>query len=206
MGETSRGARGLLSRAAGYRLFGTLIGAPAVRALLIDEYARVQAGERVLDIGCGPGTIVPFLPRVEYLGFDASEPYVMAARTRYGDRGTFVCGRVGVQNISRESYYDVVLAIGILHHLDDGEADELFRLARRALRPGGRLITFDGCYVDGQSRLARWIISKDRGQNIRTKEAYLARAARVFAQVAAHVRHDLLRIPYTHIILECRNT
>jgi cyclopropane fatty-acyl-phospholipid synthase-like methyltransferase len=205
MAEISRGARALLSGAAGYRLFGTLICASAGRAVLIEEYARVKSGERVLDIGCGTGTIVPFLPRVEYLGFDVSEQYIKAARTRYGDRGTFVCGRVGVQTVPHQSYYDVVLAIGILHHLEDAEADEMFRIARRALRPGGRLITFDGCYVDGQSRLARWFISKDRGQNVRSKEAYLASAARVFSQVAASVRHDLLRIPYTHIILECRN-
>ena len=206
MGEISNGIRALLSRAAAYELFGALIGGATGRATLVRDYVRVRPGDRVLDVGCGPGTIVPYLPAIEYLGFDANEAYIKAAQARYGDRGRFVCGRVGLQRLPSESCFDIVLAVGILHHLDDAEADELFNLARRALRPGGRLITFDGCYVDGQSRLARWIISKDRGQNVRTKEAYLACARRVFSKVDAYVRHDLLRIPYTHIILECRNT
>ena len=205
MGELSRGVRGLLAHAAVYNFFDLLVGGPGARTRLVAEYVRVGPGDRVLDIGCGPGTMLAYLPPVEYLGFDASEAYVAAARARYGDRGTFVCGRVEVQRIPHESYFDVVLAIGILHHLDNAEALDLFRLARHALKPDGRLITFDGCFVDGQSRLARWIISKDRGQNVRTRNKYVECAQRVFSDVAVHLRHDLLRIPYTHIILDCKN-
>jgi SAM-dependent methyltransferase len=39
--------------------------------------------------------------------------------------------------------YDIVMAFGVLHHLDDAEGRELFRGARRALKPGGRFVTLD---------------------------------------------------------------
>jgi len=60
-----------------------------------------------------------------------------------------------------------------VHHLDDAEATKLFDLARSVLRPAGRLITFDGCYVPGQSPAARWILSRDRGQFVRKQRSLL---------------------------------
>jgi cyclopropane fatty-acyl-phospholipid synthase-like methyltransferase len=140
---------------------------------------------------------------VKYVGFDASQEYIKAAQTRYGVRATFICEQVSTTTLKEPSSFDIVLAIGILHHLDDAEALQLFHLAQAALKPGGRLITFDGVFVEKQSPFARYIISRDRGQNVRTKEGYLAIASQVFSNIAVTIRHDLLRIPYTHLILEC---
>ena len=101
--------------------------------------------------------------------------------------------------------FDVVLATGVIHHLDDVQAAALFGLARLALRPAGRLVTFDGCRVPQQSRLARWLLAKDRGKFVRTQEEYLRLASARFANVELDLRHDLLRVPYTHLIMRCFN-
>jgi len=61
----------------------------------------------------------------------------------------------------------------------------------------------DGVFMEKQSPVAKWIISKDRGQNIRTQEGYLELAYQVFSNISTDIRHDMLRIPYTHFILEC---
>jgi len=97
-----------------------------------------------------------------------------------------------------------VLATAVLHHLDDNHAVSLFELARRALKPGGRLVTYDGCFEAGQPKLARFVVSRDRGQYVRESAEFAKLAAQVFPQVRSFVRHDLLRIPYTHVILQCR--
>jgi SAM-dependent methyltransferase len=57
----------------------------------------------------------------------------------------------------------VVPALGIAHHLEDAEAQRLFQIAYDALKPGGKLITFDGVWTDGQSPAARWLLARDRG-------------------------------------------
>jgi hypothetical protein len=72
-------------------------------------------------------------------------------------------------------------------------------------RRRGRLVSTDGCYDREQSRVARYMISKDRGRNVRDETGYLSLARQVFRDVTPHVRHDLLRIPYTLLVLECRN-
>jgi hypothetical protein len=72
-----------------------------------------------------------------------------------------------------------------------------------ALRPGGRMITNDGCYVPGQSQTKRFLLSRDRGRYVRTEDQYLELAREYFDEVKPHIREDVLRIPYTHLILEC---
>jgi len=196
-------SRAILSLAAGYRLFGKLAGAHRLRVEHVKRYIRPKAGDRVLDCGCGPGDFLEYLPDVDYVGVDISEDYIESARGRFGDRATFRVGSVGHETMSEEGHYDLVLANGLLHHLDDHQAGLFLRVARRCLKPSGRLVTLDGCYTDGQSRGARFFLDRDRGSYVRSLEAWLDLVRPVFPTVEPHVRHDLLRIPYTHVIMEC---
>jgi SAM-dependent methyltransferase len=168
------------------------------------EYVKSSPGDKILDIGCGPADVLNHLPAVNYTGLDISPEYIEAAKQRHGSRGRFCCGDVGLATIEGEhGTFDLVLAIGVIHHLDDAQAAKLFDLARLALRPNGRLVTYDGCYVPQQSRLARWWLAKDRGKFVRAREDYLRLASARFSKVEPHLRHDLLRIPYTHLIMRC---
>jgi len=195
--------RSILSIPIVYSTFSWLVSGKAARSILVNEYIRPCPRDTILDIGCGPGDLVAYLPsEVEYIGFDASASYIAAAQKRFGTRATFICDRVSTANIKQS--FDIVLAIGILHHLDDSEALQLFHLAQSVLKPTGRLVTLDGVYVNNQSNPARWIISKDRGQYVRDQEGYHSLANQVFKNTKVVIRHDLLRIPYTHIIMECQ--
>jgi SAM-dependent methyltransferase len=186
-----------------YSLFADVVGGDS-RRRYVEQYIRPREGDRLLDIGCGPADILNYLPAsVAYTGFDASASYIDSARARFGERGSFFCERVDEAVIQRIGRFDVAIATGVLHHLDDAESVDLFRIARHALVPGGRLITLDGAYTADQSALARYIISKDRGQHVRPAEAYEKLARQVFPDVKVHIRHDMMRIPYTHIIMEC---
>jgi len=197
-----RRLRSILAVPGIYQLFFNLIGAPHRSRTLVREYIRPQKGCRILEIGCGPGTIVPFLPECEYLGFDLSPDYIQKARKRY-PYARFVCERVSHYALPGAAYFDTVLALGILHHLDDVEALQLFQIAHQALKTAGRLITLDGVWTNHQSRTARYLLARDRGQFVRTEEAYMRIAAHSFSEIKSSIRHGLLRIPYTHIILEC---
>ncbi len=206
MAQVTTGIRGVLSSARVYNLWSRLIGGDASCTDLVENYVKPQPGDTVLDIGCGTGVLVPYLGDVTYVGFDANPDYIERARRAHGHRASFECALVGQDTFTDSDKFDLVLAIGILHHLDDGDAAELFRSAKRALRPGGRLVSCDPGHVPGQPRMARWLIARDRGQNVRDVAGYRDLAAEVFAEpIASHVRHDMLRVPYTHVIIECVN-
>jgi SAM-dependent methyltransferase len=136
---------------------------------LASEVLDVSEGDRILDIGCGTADILAHLPEVDYLGFDSSDRYVEAARERFGDRGHFV---TAVPTDIDDAFGDrtLVMAIGVLHHLDDETAHEALELAAKALRPGGVFVSVDPTLTDDQHAVARFLIQRDRGQFVRTPE------------------------------------
>ncbi|MDR3459018.1 MAG: class I SAM-dependent methyltransferase [Verrucomicrobiae bacterium] len=193
----------ILSSPAGYRLFSRLVGGNVWQTHLADHVQPV-AGEKILDIGCGPADVLNYLPACDYSGIDISPEYIASAQKRFAGRGRFHCQGIGLATMEQApGSFDLALATGVLHHLDDKTADELFKLARLALRPGGRLITYDGCYVPNQSKIARWLLDHDRGKHVRTQAEYVRLASTRFHKVESHLRHDLLRVPYTHLIMRC---
>jgi cyclopropane fatty-acyl-phospholipid synthase-like methyltransferase len=194
--------RAILAFPSVYRLFNRLL-ATKFRTVYVREYVCPKQGDHVLDVGCGMGDILEYLPDVHYCGIDMSEDYIRAARSRYGDRGQFICKPLRDVVLDTPAYYDRVMANGLVHHLDDAEVLDLFRLIRKVLKPEGKLVTHDGCFVSGQARLARYLLRRDRGHHVRDEEGYTKLATQVFPQVRVTIRHDLLRLPYTHIILEC---
>jgi cyclopropane fatty-acyl-phospholipid synthase-like methyltransferase len=194
--------RSVLAVPAAYNLWWKLVGGPGWAKVLVSEYIQATAGARILEIGCGPGTIARYLPQAAYVGFDVSSKYIEMARKRF-PQAEFVCERVSQFSLAKQQSFDVVLAIGIVHHLDDQEARQLFKIAFDALKSGGKLITLDGVFTSDQSAAARWLLTRDRGEYVRNEGEYVKIASQVFLNVKASIRHDLLRIPYTHLILEC---
>jgi SAM-dependent methyltransferase len=192
----------VLAIPAAYDLWWKMVGGPAWARAFVSEYVRPKTGARILDVGCGPGTMACYLPNTNYVGFDISPSYIALAQKRFPNR-EFVCERVSRFSLAGRSSFDIVLAMGVVHHLDDEEARQLFQIAHDALEPGGKLITFDGVWTSDQSRAARWLLARDRGEHIRHEPEYVVIASSVFENVRATVRHDLIRIPYSHLILEC---
>ena len=194
--------RSVLAIPAAYNLWWRAVGGPAWAKVLVGQYIQPRAGARILEIGCGPGTIAGYLPDSEYVGFDMSSKYIEIARKRF-PQAQFICERVSQFSLSKQQSFDAVLALGVVHHLDDQEARQLFQIAYNALKSGGKLITFDGVWTNDQSPAARWLLARDRGEHVRNEGEYVNIASQVFANVKASVRHDLIRIPYSHLILEC---
>jgi len=194
--------RSILESPTVYKLWWNVVGGPGWAKVLVDKYVEPAPGSRILEIGCGPGNIARYLADYDYVGFDLNSKYIEAARRRL-PTAKFECERVSHFSLREQRSFDFVLAIGILHHLNDDESSRLFQIAYDALKTGGKLVTFDGVWTDNQPATTRWLLARDRGQHIRSEQEYLAIASHLFKNVRPSIRHDLLRIPYSHLILEC---
>lgn len=205
MAEIRSGLRRVLSNPWVYGLAQGLLGASSAQKKIINNFIRPFSGMALLDVGCGPAEILSGLPEdVRYLGFDADPLYIASAKKRFGNRGHFFQGYVSTANIEAIGVVDLVMAFGVLHHLEDDEVRDLSGLAYQVVREGGRFLTIDPCFEEGQHWLSRYLISKDRGQNVRPAQEYEALIKDNGAwDTHVQVRHDLLRVPYTHVIIEC---
>ena len=187
-----------------YNLFQAVVGGNALRRRLIQNHARARPGDKVIDIGCGPAQALQSLPDVEYLGLDTNPDYIAFAMRTYGDKGTFVVGDTrSLRGDSRFKDADIVIAIAVLHHLDDEEAADCIRFAYDALKRGGRLICHDPCWIPNQGMFSKCIMSHDRGRNIRTEQQYRQLVAKFSGNVRARVDTKPMRIPYVTVLLEC---
>jgi len=115
-------------------------------ALMI-EAARFEAGQRVLDVGCGTGTPACRMVRefgVEVLGITTSEVGVAAATERARNEGLPGARfevRDGTDNKLPDASFDRVWVMESSHLMPDRQA--LLSESSRVLRPGGRLVLCD---------------------------------------------------------------
>jgi SAM-dependent methyltransferase len=206
MSQINSGIRSILNGPGLYSLFQNAVGGMQFRKRLTRDYFCVETGNKVLEIGCGPGVFSEFFTNdISYTGFDISQQYIDFAKTRYGSRKNlqFICSDVNDFIVSENIQYDFSFAAGLIHHLNDEEAIKVFKMAKEGLGKGKRFMSIDPVFVDGQSPIAKFFISKDRGLNIRTASDYEKLAKSEFKSVKVKILHNLLRIPYTHAIVEC---
>nr|WP_249810610.1 class I SAM-dependent methyltransferase [Bradyrhizobium sp. 157] len=181
------------------------LGADRAISRYVDEVLQPKAGMKVLDVGCGPASVLAYLPSVDYTGIDLNEKHIAYAREVYGDRGRFIVGNVAHDVKQEERAFDLINVSGVLHHLGDDEASTLFRSLKRLLKDNGKLVTLDPVWLSGQRTVARLFNWLDSGMNIRTPEDYLGLLNGLGFDVQTRVFSDLLRIPYDHVVMIARN-
>ncbi len=127
---------------------------------------RLPRDARLLDIGCGPGTITADLaalvPDGEVIAIDLAPAILRDARAEAGRREltniSFEVGDVYGLAFAADSF-DVIHAHQVLQHLSDPVA--ALRELRRVCRPGGIVAARDGDYggmfwYPAEPELAQW--------------------------------------------------
>lgn len=187
-----------------FKNFKAIIGSNRLTRKYVEEYIKVNIGDHILDIGCGNGDILNFLPSgIFYNGVDLNSNYIEYAKKKFNGKGNFINDKFSKDLIKNYSNFDIVMANGLLHHLNNDDVNDFFESSYKALKKGGRLLTLDGCYSVDNSKIVNLILKSDRGKFFRTKEDYFKLAKQTFKKIKISIRKDLLLIPYCHIIMEC---
>lgn len=124
------------------RLMG--LGVDQPNSKMIIELAKIKAGDKILDVGCGSGNLT--LTAKLYagstgsvFGIDASPEMIEVARKKTKQSGTNVTFEVGLieQLPFPEATFDVVISRLVIHHLPDNLKRQGFAEIFRVLKPGG---------------------------------------------------------------------
>jgi demethylmenaquinone methyltransferase/2-methoxy-6-polyprenyl-1,4-benzoquinol methylase/phosphoethanolamine N-methyltransferase len=135
-----------------YDLGTTLLSFGKLAALhrTIVELAGIRSGERVLDVGCGPGRLALVAatatkPGGEVRGIDPAPEMIELARRRAARAGAPARFDVGVIEAlpCPDEQFDVVLSALMLHHLPDELKRRGLAEIYRVLNPSGRVVAVD---------------------------------------------------------------
>ena len=146
-----------------------MLGADRVRRRLIEQ-ASLRSDQRVLEIGCGTGSLIVDLkkrhPDVDVVGLDPDSKALERARRKARRARVAVEVDRGFANELpySEATFDRVLSCLMLHHIPADEKDATLREVRRVLKPGGRyeMVDLEGATAKGHGGLLRLFHSHER--------------------------------------------
>lgn len=147
------------------------IAIPAVMDLL-----ELQAGEQILDVGCGQGVLAPQVKAAgaDYTGVDVSPRLLGLARKHHGESGQFIkadaCKLPRGKDL-REGSFDALIYLLSIQDIDP--LDAAMRSAAWALKPGGRVVMLMTHPCFRVPRQSGWGFDENRKLQYRRVDRYL---------------------------------
>ncbi len=134
----------------GYRAFLPSVWIPALDGVK----ARLDAGAKVADVGCGHGAssvvMAQAFPKSKFFGFDFHAPSIEVAKKRAAEAG--VGDRTTFETANAKSYqgtFDLICFFDCVH--DMGDPVGILRHARERLAPGGTVLAVEPFALDGRA-------------------------------------------------------
>lgn len=138
----------------GDRVFG------AVRKAMQRELANISY-KGVLEVGCGTGLTKDCFAG-DYTGIDINPEYIRVVSGR--GEGTFLVADATALPFGPETY-DLVVTVGVLHHLDQQSREMMLSEMLRVCRPDGHILIADGLVPSNRLNLIGYALAKlDRGR------------------------------------------
>jgi arsenite methyltransferase len=145
--------------------------------LALAGLARIARGDKVLDIGCGPGNLTSHLAELvgnegHVLGVDVNEKRISIALKLEEDYPNLTFSVGNAEEVSQfgKDRFDVVFVNATIHWVDD--TLKALKAALYVLKPGGRIVISTACgdHIPPVLKIRERILLQQRFQPYRQKE------------------------------------
>lgn len=195
----------LLSNPYLYYLSQKIMSGVSFRENLVKKYIKKRENLNVLDIGCGPADILSVFKNVNYYGYDINPHYISHAKKKFLSKNPkLFCKKFDSKEVKKLPKFDVILLLGIIHHLNEEENKKLLILCKKALKKGGFILTEDPILIKKQNFIARFLVKSDRGLHVKDRESYLKILSKYYRKIESEIHHQKF-IPYTWFSTKCSN-
>lgn len=188
-----------------FSLWSRVTGDIAVKKNIISKYILPFEGAKILDIGCGTGILADLLndvAPVSYMGFDSNPGYIEYAKKKKYP-GIFIAGDAG-NIVFPEKEFDIIVALDVLHHISDEQAQQMLGLVKKCLKPNGRFILLDPVIRPEQTFFEKKLMNMDRGKHIRSADVILKILQGTFVDIKTKQLSGSYLIPWTECVFCCQ--
>lgn len=199
MSQRIEGIYSLVTRPALYARFQNALGGESARRRYVREWVRSTTDSDVLDVGCGPGSLLPCIAWRSYVGVDLNPAHVETARARGFSNTEFYAGPAEEVIPTIDRTFNAIFSIGFLHHLDDEKVNFLIKCLTDRLRSSGSIYLLEPVIVERQNLIAKLMKRIDSGRHIRNQIEYEEIFNKSGFELKTRLTNDLLRIPYNHL-------
>jgi ubiquinone/menaquinone biosynthesis C-methylase UbiE len=179
-GSHDPAAPGALGRAHGYELLSKVMLFGRRRRM----YGRLVAlsgarpGDRVLDVGCGPGYLTRLAARAvapdgSALGVDASPSMTSYATKRTREPNCTFSQGLGEALDLPDASFDIVVTSLAVHHIPEDARAAAIGEMYRVLRPGGRVLIAD--FSPPRGKLSLHMVAMSAGSTMSHNPVHLLR-------------------------------
>lgn len=149
-----------------YDLAVTALTRERVWRKLLVRQINAQAGDRILDVGCGTGTLATMIsraaPKAAIFGIDPDPVVLERAREKAAAAGVvsvrFLQGFLSEETLAELTPLTKITSSLVFHQVPFGEKRRILDLMRRALGKGGELHVAD--YGEQRTSLSRWLFRR----------------------------------------------
>jgi SAM-dependent methyltransferase len=154
-----------------YTVFQSVVGYSKFVSLRVSALVNRYTGQTIIDLGCGPCDLLADLQIAShYFGIDLHGPFIQRAQFLFPSHAKrlFEASIVDFDytTLEVESESVVVLALGLLHHLNDSDIQKTLSAVKK-LDKKITLFSIDPVLFDGQNAWSRFLANSDRGQFVR---------------------------------------
>lgn len=137
---------------------------------IIHKELDLKRGINILDVGSGTGTISPLFSKCNYVGIDVDEKLVDFSKKNY----PFLFKKMDAQKLNfPNNYFDVILILGVIHHLSNKQSEKILEGVKRVLKKKGTTLIVEAIpSLDKYNYAGRLLRKLDEGHNIRRLEEY----------------------------------
>lgn len=141
----------------------------AVKKIIRGFLKRYQP-TAILDLGCGSGSLAPLFKKSSYLGFDIDKNLIEYAKGRH-PKYKFTALDSTKFNLNQK--FDMILIVGVLHHLNNLDTNKTLLLMKKHLKKGGHILIIEAILpIFKINLIGAYLRSIDKGHFIRTATEY----------------------------------
>lgn len=151
---------------------------------IIKDFLKKYQPKSVLDLGCGSGSLSSLFRKESYLGFDIDEDLIEYAKSIHPG---YKFLNLSSTNFYLNQKFEMILIVGVLHHLNNLDTDKTLSLTKKHLKKNGHILIIEAIWpIFKINLIGKFLRMIDKGNFIRTTDRYQKMVVRHFKIISCN--------------------